>query len=72
MNNFSIRTNLNHMNAPKRKIQCLYLCCVSQLVKATDGSNEQYNNSYYQCNKTNKRISKHHCVNCVMYKPLDT
>lgn len=70
-NNFSIRTNIIHTNAPKRTRQCLYLCRISQLIKATDGSGEQYSDSYLYCNKTKRRLNtKHRCLNCVMYNPI--
>lgn len=69
-NNFSIRTNLNHMNAPKRTAQCLYFCQVSRTIKDRTGEHSCYTDSYNQCNKTNQRISKRRCGNCVMYKPI--
>lgn len=69
-NNFSIRTNIIHMNAPKRKAPCLYFIGVSRLVKATDGSGDAYTDTYNQCNKTKKRIRKSACINCVMYQPI--
>jgi hypothetical protein len=60
------------MNPPKRTAQCLYLCHVSRLIKATDGSSNDYTDSYFQCNKNKPhRISgKKLCKLCVNYKPI--
>ena len=66
---FSIRTLLNNMNAPKRKITCIYLIHISQLIKNHTASDEEsYIDNYFKCTKINDRISKRHCLNCTMYK----
>jgi hypothetical protein len=69
-NNFSIRTNIIHTNAPKRKVPCLYFIGVSRQIKANDGSGDRYTDTYTQCTKTKKRIKRSACINCVMYKSI--
>jgi len=67
-NRFSIRTLMQKKNEPKREGQCLYLIRVSQLIKDTTGSGQSYSDTYLECTKLKKRITKKHCRNCVMYK----
>jgi hypothetical protein len=58
------------MKAPRKKLVCIYLCHLSQVIKDTTGSGESYIDSYYKCSKLQTRITKKHCRVCVFYKPL--
>ena len=49
---------------------CLHLNRVSKLIKDTTGSGNTYTDTYYQCSKLQKRITRKHCRTCVFYKPL--
>ena len=59
------------MNAPKRKVQCVHLSHVTQVIKDRTGPDEHYLDSHFECMKTKCHISKRACINCIMYQPLN-
>jgi hypothetical protein len=70
-NRFSIRTLLSQGNVTKKREQCLHLIHVSQLIKDTTGSGNDYTDSHFECAKMKRRISsKRKCLNCNMYSPI--
>jgi len=49
---------------------CIHLRRISRLIKATDGSGDAYNDTYYECGHLKKRITKRYCRTCVFFKDI--
>jgi len=68
---------ITHFNKQEKHLRtltsCLYLIRHSRLIKSSlpDENNRSYIDNYFTCTKLQKRISKRHCANCVMYKRVN-
>jgi hypothetical protein len=67
---FSIKTLLRRMTSPSIRKQCLYFVSVSQLIRSQTEKGESYTDTHFECTKLLQRITKKHCINCQLFKPI--